>query len=120
MEYRFYNENLRIGKVVELVRDFFEKNGFKVSVNREDASSFTIVSKNPYDSLFPRIIVKVCSKKDFLSVNFLESDELHSKMFLSLIFSFFGGNFFLLKDSKIKEKIDRLEEGFWKYLEPHL
>lgn len=120
MEYRFNNRNLKIGKVVELIVDFFEKSGFKVSVKSDDASSFTIASRNLRDSSFPIIVVKVCNKSDYLSVDFLESDNLRSKIFLNSVFSLFGGNLFLLKNSKVKEKVDKLEESFWKYLEIHL
>lgn len=116
MEYRFYNNALELVKIVETVRDFFEKNGFQVSVISNNALSYTIVSKNLQDNLFPKIVVKVRKENDFLSVNFLNSDELHSRMFLSSIFGLFGGNFFLLKESRVKEKIEKLEETFWKYL----
>jgi len=117
MEYRIYNNALELVKVVETVRDFFEKNGFQVSVISDNAFSHTIVSKSLQDVLLPKIVVNVCRKNDFLSVSFLNSDDLHSKMFLSSIFGLFGGNLFLLKKSAVKEKIERLEEAFWKYLE---
>ncbi|MHA1685418.1 MAG: hypothetical protein ACTSYD_03295 [Candidatus Heimdallarchaeaceae archaeon] len=120
MEYRFYKNARKISEVIELVVDFFEKNDFQVSVSCDNASSFTIVSKNLRDSSFPKIVVKVCSKKDFLSVNLLNGDHLRSKVLLSSIFGLFGGNFFLLRNSEIKEKIDKLEESFWKYLELNL
>jgi hypothetical protein len=119
MEYRFYDKNHLLIKAVELIRDFFEKNGFKVKVDGE-GDSFTILSNNPQDPAFPRITVKVCCKQNFLSVHFLESDSLHSKMFVSSIFSLFGGSLFLSKDSKIRDKVDKLEEQFWKHIEVNL
>lgn len=120
MEYRFYNKALELVDVVDTVRDFFERNGFQASLIKDNDFSYIIVSKNLQDNLFPRIVVKVCKENDFLSVRFLNSDRLNSKMFLSSIFGFFGGNLFLLNKSVVKEKIERLEEAFWKYIESNL
>lgn len=108
-----------IAKAVELVRNFFVKNGFNVKVDGQ-GSAFTIFSKNFNDPTFPRITVKVFCEQNFLSMHFMESDSLHSKIFVSSIFGLFGGNLFLSKDTKMKEKIDKLEEQFWKYIELNL
>ena len=120
MEYRFYDKKISAPKVVDLIRSFFEVKNFEVSVEKEKPENFLIIAKNSVDNAIPKITVKVYFNGEFLSVNFLNSESLRSNLFLSSIFGVFGGNIFFLKQSKVKEKIDRLEEDFWKFIDCNL
>jgi hypothetical protein len=120
MEYRFYDKGISAHKVVNLIRSFFEAKSFDVSIEKEAPENFLVMAKNVSDKTLPKIAVKVYFNGEFLSVNFLNSHNLRSNLFLSSIFGAFGGNIFFLKQSKVKERIDRLEEDFWKFIDCNL
>jgi len=116
MEYRFYNKP-KIDNVISVITEFFEGNGFEVTIKMENPSLFVVYSRSLADKELPKIVIKVYSSEEYLSVNFLNSQKLRSNEILSSVFNLFGGGIFFLKSSKIREKIDRLEEAFWKFLE---
>jgi len=117
MEYRFYNKGIDVEKAIQLIKEFFEKRNFRVSISREKNSEATIVSKSPDDPLLPTIVIKVSLSSDFLSINFLTSDKLRDNLFWASITSIFGGGIFLLRMEKVKKKIDELERDFWKFID---
>ncbi len=116
MEYRFFKTGISFKEFLDLVGGFFEKNGFDVHFEGGNMSLCSVLAIKRSDPAFPKIRVNIGFENDSLSVSFLTSQALHSNLMLGSVFGMFGGNWVFLANSKLKEKVDKLEEDFWHHV----
>lgn len=106
--------NFELDYVLEKVKSFFECKGFLVSIKSEESAGEVLVSDHS-----GRALVKVELRRDSsgFSIRYAYFVSPGKIGLLGLALSLFGGGFFVVKDLKLREKLERVEREFWREMD---
>lgn len=103
--------------------DFFERKGFKASMKKIGDNEYLIVAK-PRTGKPPLANVKVIISGDpnNLAIKFLRGPHARQSTRTLVNYASFllGFGYFALKNLKLQEELDRLEDEFWRFIESEI
>jgi len=117
LKYEWTGKNVSIDELVEHIKVFFTENDFKVGVDKSNGSYHVTATSNfrvEKTKLF--VTVKVSGEADDFTIEFTPNKGMNAVWMTSSLTSLFGGNWFLLRNLRLKEKLDRIERSFWSYI----
>lgn len=109
---QFTGANVDLGLLTERLVRFFEGNEFETRLERTP-TRFVIYASNMQFS----VKVNVRGEPNDFKVEFIPSKKSQGfslTMVLGYVTTIFGGGTFMLRDIKLQEAINRLEQVFWK------
>jgi hypothetical protein len=117
LEYRWRKTKLDLENVIDGAQQFLRGRGFIVR-REEEKSSVRLVAarrKEKYEVGLVQILIS--QSKEELSIKFEAGDRMKPLLKFSSVFSLWGGGSIILKELKITEQYERLEEEFWREME---
>lgn len=109
---QFTGANVDLGLLTERLVRFFEGNEFETRLERTP-TRFVIYASNMQFS----VKVNVRGEPNDFKVEFIPNKKTQGfslTMVLGYVTTIFGGGTFMLRDIKLQEAINRLEQVFWK------
>jgi len=109
---QWIGSNVDLALLGERLVRFFEGNQFD-TVLEQSPRRFSIYASNPEF----RLRVNVVGEPNDFKVEFIPSKKAQGfslTMLLGYVTTLFGGGTFMLRDIKLQEAVNRLEQVFWK------
>ena len=106
-------------KVEQTAKSFLEEAGFRV-LQQKDQSTTRIVGFLHDSEEHKKVVISIKDETQDYSVEFSAGEAARAISKLALLTTFFGGGAIGLKSLKAREYYDKLEEGFWKYMDERL
>lgn len=120
MRDRWVGKNVDFDGLVELVKQFFEKNHFKIITEKQPSNYRIIASpKNPSSPL-KRLEVIIQGEPNDFTVEFGTTGSTKNINRWGHLIFLLGGGRFVCESLKFQEELDRLEEKFWNYIDAKL
>ncbi len=111
------NVDLRI--LAERVKPFFHETDFETTFE-ESKKGYTIRAVCKIPNLQLRIDVKVLGQPNDFTVEFLSGGSkgiFSLSMIVGYLTSLFGGSYLVLRETRKREALDKLESDFWKRMQ---
>ena len=116
MRRRWVGKDFSIGRLQDLVEDFFQSRGFNTRM--EESSRRCMFSALPPKGSVIRetINIEISIGPDSLEIDFIAGRKTNSSIKLGMLTTLLGGGGILLRGLRSQEAVDRLENDFWRYL----
>ena len=112
---QWVGSNVDLNLLSERLSRFFDGNQFDTRLVQDSGKSTIFASNGQF-----RLRVNVYGRADDFTVEFIPSKKTRGfslTMLLGYVTTFFGGGTFMLRDIKLQEAINRLEQVFWKQVD---
>jgi len=117
MQRLWVGRNIDLALLSERIENFFKDRGFKTTKDWS-AHEYTVSAKPQHGAgILGLVIVKILGNSNDFSIEFSTSEHLRSAMKLGFITTMFGGGSLILRSLKSQEALEKLEKGFWIYME---
>jgi len=118
LEYRWKNSKLDVKSAVDTAQKFLRNRGFIIS-SEEGENSVKLTGATRREKYDVRLVkITISRSKDELSIKFEAGDRMRPILRFSSVFSVWGGGAIVLKELKTAEQYDKIEEEFWREMEP--
>jgi len=116
MIYQWVDVNVDLNSVVDIVKCFFETEGFKSRIDELDDGYMVLATKRVNDES-NAVLVKVRGRRGDIQIEFSAGDHGRSLAMLGPLITFFGFGVILRKEMKKSDFFESLERSFWNYME---
>ncbi len=119
MERNYVKRNVHLSLLGERLVQFFKEQRFRVrAVNEEKKGLFKIIVRSTHEhEITGKVTVLIQGCPNEFSVNFTAGALSQAFMKFGMLTSFLGGGSIFLRGIKSKDALERLERGFWVYVE---
>ena len=118
MQRRFAGKNVSLNLLGQSIEDFFKSKGF-VTKRTESKQEYTIVwtSMLAPSNLKDLTKARVLGDSNDFTVEIIASELTLRAVRLGLLTKSIGGGYFALKNLRLKETLEKLENEFWTFVE---
>jgi len=116
MKYQWLNKNVDLKILHNGIKRFFESLNFRVHI-RQSNELFELRAIKRVNSAIRRITVKLHGNPNKFTVEFLAGEQARSIQRMDMSLELLGGGVFVLKARETLEYYQKIEDGFWRYME---
>jgi hypothetical protein len=112
MMYRWTDVNIDLSLVANVIREFFETEGFKTRID-ESGKEYTVLAVKRVNDESKSLSVKIRGRQDDFIVEFSTASLAHSLAMLGPLVTLSGFGVILQREMKRSDFFRKTEENFW-------
>jgi len=114
---QWIGKNVDLNKLSGCIEDFFKGKGFVTKKYESNGERVILWASQNVKNMHKAMKVRIFGDPNDFVIELTASENTWSNIWLGFLTKFFGGGYLILRGTRLREALKKLEREFWVYVE---
>lgn len=120
MQKRWVGKNVDLNQLSECIDDFFKAKGFATKKYELEKERTILWAPQRVKNVRKAMKTRILGEPNDFMIEFAGSEIAHRSIWLGLLTQFIGGGSLILRGSRLREALEKMESEFWIFIEERI